>query len=84
VLSEGDGIAVRFHCGFIFKENRRLGAVTVWKADLFSRLIVAVLERDSEQKSQDCCWTEPGSKTEWAAGTAEALTETPSDPSPCL
>lgn len=33
--------------------------VTVWKADLFSKLIVAVLEGDSKQKSQESCWTEP-------------------------
>lgn len=58
--------------------------VRVWKSDLFSKLLVATLEGDSEQKSQECCWLEQGSKTEWTAGAVKALTETLSDPSPCL
>lgn len=56
----------------------------IWKADLSLKLILAILEWDSEQKSQECCRTEPGSETERTPGTVKAFAETLSDPSPCL
>lgn len=77
-------LLLAFSAVLFLKGTEDWAHVTVWKAELFSKLIVAVLEGDSEQKSEECCRTEPGSKTEWTAGTVKALTETLSDPSPCL
>lgn len=50
--------------------------VAVWKADLFSKLILTILEGDAEQKSQECCRSEPGSETERTSGTVKAFAET--------